>query len=95
MGNKITKKESTSKKKVTRKSAKTIDSGFLKAPEPLVPHVEHSKNGWVTVLRIPAGTPEDVADKARALAQHMAEQERKHPTIRYDYKKVKGQIRLF
>ena len=84
------KKGTTRKKKVTPPS---VDS--IKAPEPLVPHVEHSKNGTVTVLRIPAGTPKDVADKARAWQKHMAEQERKHPTIRYDYKKIKGQISLF
>lgn len=88
------KKEPTKRNKVTTLSTKRVQSSIV-GPEPLVPHVEHSKNGSVTILRVPVGTPKAIADKARALASHMAEQERKHPTVRYDYKKVKGQISLF
>ena len=48
----------------------------------------------VVVLRIPQGTPEDIADKARQAAKDLVEFEKKHKRVTWDTKKVKGQIKL-
>lgn len=62
--------------------------------KPLTPKALYSRNGMVVVVRIPAGTPEDVAEKARQAAKDLVEHEKKQKRVTWDTKKVKGQIKL-
>jgi hypothetical protein len=63
--------------------------------KPLIPRVMYSRLGTVVVLRIPAHTPPEKAEAAKYQAKLLADAESKTTKRRYDYKKIRGQIKLF